>query len=374
LPAEAFQVWEMPSDLERRPPMYQQYDYYRGKPWLVGFLYAYGGTTMLHGDLADMVQRARAAATDPRAAMCRGLCIQPEAIHHNPLAFDLLSRLAWDPTSVELSAFLEDYAERRYGTAAAPGMVRCLRELTGSVYGAPGVLCPLYMLRITAERTAGQPPYGVDQARQFLPRLQAALEFALAESNRVGHRALWERDVIDMTRQFLSDRFNLQTARLVDAYRSGDPEDFRREADVLRSILTSQERLLSSSHEFCLAPLIAKAKALPHAPADMDERIRDILTIWAGRILDYAHRDYYELVRFYYRKRVEAFLAEAAANLAAQQGLPNEKQMDPIYREIEYSFVREPFVSASDEQGSEGPEQVVREVVTSFPVSDARRD
>ena len=149
LPADAFQVWEMPSDLERGPPMYQQYDYYGGKPWLVGFLYAYGGTTMLHGDLADMVKRVQAAAADPRAEKCRGLCIEPEAIHHNPIAFDLISRLAWDPSAVELSAFLEDYAVRRYGAAAAPGMVRCFRELTASVYGSPGVVCPLYMLRVT---------------------------------------------------------------------------------------------------------------------------------------------------------------------------------------------------------------------------------
>ena len=53
----------------------------------------------------------------------------------------------------------------------------------------------------------------------------------------------------------------------------------------------------------------------------MEQRIRDILTIWAGQILDYAHRDYYELVRSYYRLRVEAFLTHAEANLAAQKHL-----------------------------------------------------
>ena len=118
-----------------------------------------------------------------------------------------------------MSAFLEDYAVRRYGAAAAPGMVRCFRELTASVYGAPGVACPLYMLRVTAERLQGERPYGVDQAQQFLPHLQAALEIALAEADRVGNRALWERDLIDIARQFLSDRFNLHAARLVGAFR-----------------------------------------------------------------------------------------------------------------------------------------------------------
>jgi alpha-N-acetylglucosaminidase len=247
LPAEAIQVWEMPSDLERGAPMYQQFDYYGGRPWLVGYLYAYGGTTMLHGDLADMVRRAQAAASDPRAGQCRGLCIEPESIRHNPIAFDLIGRLAWDPTKVELNAYLEDYAVRRYGPAAAPGMVRAFRELTASVYGSPGVVCPLYMLRITAERLPSDKPYGLDQARQFLPHLQAALEIALAESDRVAERTLWEHDLIDVARQFLSDRFNLHAARMAAAFRANDAEGFRREGAALRAVLASQEMLLSSS-------------------------------------------------------------------------------------------------------------------------------
>lgn len=140
-------------------------------------------------------------------------------------------------------------------------------------------------------------------------------------------RELWECDLIDVARQFLSDRFNLHTARLAGAFRSNDAEAFRREAESLRSVLASQEMLLSSRDDFCLAPILAAAKALPHAPADMEERIRDILTIWAGKILDSAHRDYYELVRFYYRPRVEAFLAGAEANFATRRGIVDDKQL-----------------------------------------------
>ena len=92
----------------------------------------------------------------------------------------------------------------------------------------------------------------------------------------------------------------------------------------------------------------------------MEERIRDILTIWAGKILDYAHRDYYELVRFYYRQRVEAFLTHAEANLAAHRAIVDDKQLEPAYQQIEQSFVKKPFVVAPQERyarrpGSGGP-------------------
>jgi len=273
-----------------------------------------------------------------------------------------------------VSTFLEDYAVRRYGTAAAPGMVRCFRELTASVYGAPDVTCPLYMFRITAERLQGERPCGVDQARQFLPHLQAALEIALAESDRVGDRTLWERDLIDIARQFLSDRFNLHAARLAGAFRSNDVTGFRRESAALRAILASQEMLLSSSDDFCLTPILAQAKALPHAPVDMEERIRDILTIWAGKILDYAHRDYYELVRFYYRKRVEAFLAHAEANLAARRAIVDDTYLEPAYRQIEQSFVTKPFVVAPHERYAGGPVQAVREILACHRLSNLEQE
>jgi hypothetical protein len=226
------------------------------------------------------------------------------------------------------------------------------------------------MLRVTAERLHGERPYGVDQAQKFLPHLQAALEIALAEVDRVGNRALWERDLIDIARQFLSDRFNLHAARLAGAFRSNDPAAFRREADSLRAVLASQEMLLSSSDDFCLAPILAAAKALPHAPADMEERIRDILTIWAGQILDYAHRDYYELVRFYYRPRVDAFLAHAEANLAASRPFVDDQQLEPAYQQIEQSFVKNPVVVAPHERYAASPVQAVRELLARHRLSN----
>jgi hypothetical protein len=219
------------------------------------------------------------------------------------------------------------------------------------------------MLRITNERLQGEKTYGVDQARQFLPHLQAALQIALAESDRVGDRTLWQRDLIDIARQLLSDRFDLHVGRLVSAFRSNDAAGFRRESAALKAVLASQEMLLSSSDDFCLAPILAKAKALPNAPADMEERIRDILTIWAGQILDYAHRDYYELVRFYYRKRVEAFLAHAEANLTARRPIVDDKQLAPAYHQIEQEFVKKPFVVAPQDRYTGGPAQAVREIL-----------
>jgi hypothetical protein len=113
--------------------------------------------------------------------------------------------------------------------------------------------------------------------------------------------------------------------------------------------------LLSSSDAYCLAPILAKAKALPGAPDDYDERIRNILTVWGGKILDYAHRDYYELVRFYYRKRVEAFLDHAEKLLGQPLTAADDQLLSARYQQIEQAWVKQPFRVVESERYAGGP-------------------
>ena len=64
-----------------------------------------------------------------------------------------------------------------------------------------------------------------------------------------------------------------------------------------------------------------------------------MLTIWVGRIPDYARRDYWELVRFCYRPRVEALLAHLRERLAADAGTADDAELKRRYAAIERAFV-----------------------------------
>ena len=352
--------------MHHRWRQYRQLDYFYGKPWLFGFLYAYGGTTMLHGDLADLIRRAQEVATDSKAGSCLGMAVQPEALRHNYVVFDLLSRVGWKPEGLTLEGFLQDYATRRYGPESAPGMVACFRELTASVYGQSNVQCPLYMLRPQKQHLSPARPFGLEQAKSFLPHLARALRLALRESRRLGASPLYQHDVIDIARQYLSDLFNARVALLVKAWHAGNEKTFEHHADVLRRILSDQEKLLSSSEDFCLEPILTKAKMLPGAPADYDERIRDILTVWAGKIPDYAHRDYYELVRFYYRPRVEAFLSHARNRLGKENSIVCDEELAAIDHQIEQAWVKTPSPVATADRFADGPVRAAEEILDTW--------
>jgi alpha-N-acetylglucosaminidase len=350
-PGDSIQIWEQWNDQSASlgtTPMYKELDYYFGKPWLLGFLFSYGGNTTLHGDLKGLVSRVQEVARDPKALRCEGISLQPEALRHNHIWFDLLSRVAWNPEEVRLDTFLADYAARRYGTEAAPSMVRVLQELVASVYGVDDVTPPFYQVRITPgaienRRKGGAQSLNLEQRSRFIPHLRNALSLALSERGRLGADTLYQHDLIDIARQLQANRFDVEVSQLFEAFSGGNLAAFEQHADTMTGILSDQEALLSSSNFFCLQPILDKAMKLPGVPADFDRAIRDILTVWRGRIVDYARRDYFELVRFYYRPRVDAFISCLRAQMLKGTRDVRAKDLESQYQKIEHAFVDRPF-------------------------------
>ncbi len=372
LPKKDVRVWELWEDYlfpSKRvsQPLYKDLNYYFGKPWLLGFLHSFAGETSLHGNLAGTIDRVKEASLDPKAAECLGIAVQMEVIHHNHIFYDLLARLGWNPDSIDLKYFLKDYAERRYGKVPAPIMIQCLEELVASVYSTSDTTSPLYQLRIEPDMLRPDFKYmrepsllTLAERNKFIPHLQKALAIALQLVNELSSSPLYQHDIIDICRQFLGDLFNLHIVWLYDAFKKGDDTTFEKEARKIEEILESQEMILSSNKYFCLKPILEKAKALPNAPKDFDKRIKDILTIWIDEIPDYARRDYYELLRFCYHKRVSTFIKHLREKLDKGTCEIDRETLLKCYHEIEYEFIDNPFPS----DGTEKYASMFKEAVT----------
>ena len=382
-PQESLRVWDLwedyayPSANGNLQPLYKQLDYYFGKPWLIGFLHSFGGNTSLHGNLDDMQKRIQEAATVPEARNCRGISVQMEVIHHNHLYYDFLSRLGWNP-ALDVSSFLDDYAVRRYGKDAAPRMRPVLEQLSRTVYTTNDNTTPLYMRRLGIQKSSGSHggvpasqlrPEGraglltFGQRAAFLAGLRNALEAALTQSKALGPSPLYQHDLIDIARQYLGDLFNLHVTRLYKAFETGDRAGFEEEANTLQAILRSQEQLLSSSDYFRLSPVLEAGLALPGAPRDYDQRIKDILTIWADGILDYARRDYFELVKFYYSPRVDAFVSHLRQQMSRSSNQIDQAALEKDYGRIEQAFVHNPVLLKKSDLFQGTPVKAAQEVL-----------
>jgi hypothetical protein len=180
----------------------------------------------------------------------------------------------------------------------------------------------------------------------FVAHLRRALEHALEAQDDLVQNPFYRHDLNDVARQYLGELFNAHVLRLNVAQAEFDPRACEEEAATLERILAAIEKLLSHDDYYWLSPVIRRAQQLPGAPADIGQRVREILTLWAGEKLfrDYAARDYYELVKGYYRPRVRVYLERVRERVRLGQRQPyRSEELKSAYEPIENGWVKQGF-------------------------------
>jgi alpha-N-acetylglucosaminidase len=362
LPADRVRVLDQFAEML---PEYKRAEYFQGRPWYFGAVYAFGGITQMHGSMAMIEKQVHSVVDDPNAKQCVGFYPNEETIRHNYFYYDFLCRLGWNPKEVDLRSYTRDYARQRYGERAAPAMVAALDELLASVYGSDDQTQPAYWHRLN--RLPGNLHQMESYRAPFIPHLRKALEHALEAAPILKDNALYRHDLNDIARQYLADLFGVHLIRMQEAHSDLDRAAFEREAGLLESLMASIEELLSHDDFYWISPWIRQARTLPGAPQDVDVRARDILTLWAGVIRDYACRDYYELVQGYYRPRVSAYIAALRDSLAMnQRRLYDSVALDIQYDGIEKKWVAEGFPLVDRQPDPEEVISAVRKLLANF--------
>jgi len=341
-------------------PEAKRTNYFFGRPWHFGVVYSFGGNTNLHGNLAFIEKQFHQVVDDPRAKQCVGFYPNEETIRHNYFYYDFLCRLGWNPKEVDLRSHVPDYALGRYGAASAPIMVEALKKLLASVYGTDDLSQPLYWHRLGREAVYFR--LQIADRKSFIPSLRKALEIALAAAPAQSDNALYLRDLNDIGRQYLAELFNAHVFKIQECEAALDEAAFEREAGLLESLMQAIETLLSHDDYYWLSPLIRKAQRLPGTPSDVDVRVRDIYTLWADVIRDYASRDFYELVQGYYHPRVTTYVRALREALNMDQRMVyNPTELDREYDAIEKKWVKDGFPLVEQKPA---PKQVIDTVKT----------
>jgi len=335
-------------------PQYKKSNYFYGKPWGFGVMHALGGHTSLHGDLAGLIRKVEELIRDPKADNCTYFYVNPEIQNHNLPYYELCMRLAWNPEGVELDKFLEEYTVLRYGEKSAPNMFKVLKELADSVYSTEDRVTPLYHYPLGFWEETSPERYA------YILPLKNALQFALLEKDNLRENPLYNRDLIDISRQYLGELFSYHLIKAREAFFSRDKEAFEKEAKLLLLLLDNQEKVLSTNEIFCLLPDIKKQLSRPGMGPERARWVKSIVT-YLGLIcgadwdkypwlVDYMKRDLYELVRFYYRPRMELYLNTLRERMdKGDYHLPTN-EMRPGYLKITKSFIENPLVVRKEDR------------------------
>ena len=323
-------------------PGHQKTEYFYGRPWHFGVVYSFAYNTHLHGDMAFIQKQFRDVAADKRAAQCVGFYPNPESIGHNYFYYEFLCQLGWNPAEIELKSFTHEYAVQRYGKAL-PEMEGALQELLASVYGSDDLTPPAYWYRL------GAPPvlmdaepyvtFDVADRASFIPHLRRALGLVLKAEAELRDNSCYLHDVNDVARQYLAEQFNNHVQKLEIAAAKLDPVSFEHEAAALNKALDGIEKLLSHDDYYWLTPIIQKAQRFPDAPSDVAKRAKKIMISTSG-VVDYAVRDYYEMVRDYFRPRVRVYIQALRDRLkrGQRQIFPSD-ELDQEYAAIQTAWL-----------------------------------
>ena len=296
---------------------------YYGIPFIWCYLGNFGGNTFLAGNIQEIGNLIEGTFAEAGPSF-KGLGSTLEGFDCNPFMYQFIFEKAWDfPQHQDLDTYAEALAWSRAGVDNEEAK-DAWKELFDEIYiqrSVPGH-SPIMNLRPSFGRSSSYHSsvrfnYENDKLREVVRQLLEA----------DGHGPSYEFDLVNLTRQWLSNRFEQRFADYKAAYEARDPEAMSACKDELLGIFDTLDELLASQPYFLVGKWIADARNWGATPEEADyfeSNARNLLTSWGDRgnlLTDYADRSWAGLVGTYYKPRWEMFFAAVDEALAAGQPL-----------------------------------------------------
>jgi alpha-N-acetylglucosaminidase len=304
-------VLDLHSDLH---PLWQKTHAYHGKPWVWNVLHNFGGKSPMYGNLEVIACEPPRLLRDPASGDVAGMGLTPEGIAQNPIAYDLATDMFWRTEAPDLEAWVQDYALRRYGQLP-PAASEAWRILLRTVYSR----------RSPAPRSAVCRPPTLDARGPDYDNPGAiAQAWSLLGScaRELGNADPYRYDLVDLTRQVLSNHADALHAAAVAAFRAADAAALEAIEARFNRLLLDLDEVLGTRREFLLGRWLADAQSWGRSDAEralLEWNARNQLTLWGNReslLRDYARKEWNGLMRCFYLPRWHAFFFELRACLA----------------------------------------------------------
>ncbi|ONI76125.1 hypothetical protein ALI144C_36165 [Actinosynnema sp. ALI-1.44] len=325
-------VLDLASDDDRQ---WEETEAYWGVPWCWGTIQNYGGRLGMFGNVIEPGRTLPEVRERDDRRRLVGTAMVLEGIHHNPVVPDLLSEMAWRHDSVEMEPWILGYAKRRYGAddAHAANAWRILlntaynytsthHETGDGPFETPFAAEP--RLPLTWVSRPGPDTWRYDP-KDFAPCLDELLAVAPA----IRARPTYRYDLVDVTRQVLSNRGRLVLDKIEAAYKAKNSTELRKQSDRFLTAIDLTEKILATHDQWLLGTWLEQAKSWASSDEErgiLEWNARSIVTIWsidaAAELHEYANRDWHGLLGGYYKPRWQRFLDALPGTM--QTGKPPE--------------------------------------------------
>ena len=315
---------------------------YYGIPFIWCYLGNFGGNTFLAGNIQEIGNLIEGTFAEAGPSF-KGLGSTLEGFDCNPFMYQFIFEKAWDfPQHQDLDTYAEALAWSRAGVDNEEAK-DAWKELFEEIYiqrSVPGH-SPIMNLRPSFGRSSSY-----HSSVRFNYENDKLCEVVRQLLEADGHGPSYEFDLVNLTRQWLSNRFEQRFADYKAAYEARDPEAMSACKDELLGIFDTLDELLASQPYFLVGKWIADARNWGATPEEADyfeSNARNLLTSWGDRgnlLTDYADRSWAGLVGTYYKPRWEMFFAAVDEALAAGQPLEGARYDNLLekMKDFEYAW------------------------------------
>lgn len=302
-------------------------------------LHNFGGTLGMHGSIRLVNAEIPLAAQMENSTMI-GVGITPEGISQNYVVYEFALEKGWQYKEINHKKWLKKYARCRYGFESSTiehGWMMLLK----SVYAYEGkdnirgkyVYCRRPSLRLKSLKW-----YDGKYVRKALGKF---LTIAVNESFPINN--LFERDLVDLSRQWLQIQAEMIYGNLVESFKKRNTRQFSYLSSMFVDLLKDLDALLATHDDFLLGKFLESAKA---TASNDDERkqyefnARNQITLWGpkGQILDYATKQWNGIVIDYYLARWNLFIRQLKISLDTNTSFNQSKFQQDVFNQVEYPF------------------------------------
>ncbi len=268
-----------------------------------------------------------------------GVGLLSEGLETNPLYYAVLTERINSREKIDRNSFLPEYAYARYGSRDER-LVKALAILADTVYrptqyregGQENIICA--RPRLDASRVSTWAMADGYYDTQKLVEVRDLLREAGKADPELAQRETFRYDYADISRQVIADAARPQLQRCREAFDRKDAAAFKAESEKFLAMIRESAHILATSEHFLLGRWLEGVANRCSNEADAQALVRSVkqlLTTWRkdiGPLDDYSHRQFSEMMAFYYLPRWKAYFAEREAELAgtgtAAQVIDNE--------------------------------------------------
>ncbi len=305
-------------------PVWKLTESFYGKPWAWCIVHNFGGTPAMFGKLSTIAQAMPAALADPQRGRMSGMGMMMEGIDNNPVVYELTAEMGWRSEAPDVGEWVRDYARRRYGKPDADtesAWQGFLETVYQSSTSPKSFICARPDMKDLPVWNGGDASYDT-------VALLGACDKLLAASNRFGTEDTYQYDLVNATRQVLSNLAHPLYQDCIDAYKAKDAVALRTASETYLALLQDMDALLATRREFLLGRWLGAAKRWATDADDarhLEWNARNQVTLWGPKDSDlheYAHKHWSGLVTGFYLPRWKQFFDRL------QQSLVEDKPFD----------------------------------------------